>query len=275
MVKAQKAGHTGTLDKLATGLLPICLGEATKFTRFGLSAKKSYDVTAELGVTTASGDADSDVIERKPVPDLTAADIETILDQYSGEIRQIPSMYSAIKLDGKALYKLARQGIEVERASRPVSIYENRLVKFEGNRFSLHVECSKGTYIRTLVEDIGRSIGCGAYVVALRRVSLGDITLDQAVSFEQLCESRDQNDLSSQIHSTDTMVKSLPLVKFPHTTAYVVRQGQAFPAPSSAPKCGWVRLIEVDADDTPQFIGIGEIQDGRVSPRRLISPTYS
>ena len=232
-------------------------------------------MSVKLGVATASGDGDSEVTCVRDVPEFKIADIEDVLVQYRGDIQQLPSMYSALKRNGQPLYKLARQGIEVERQPRPVTIYENRIECHQGDELRLYVECSKGTYIRTLVDDIGNSLGCGAHVSALRRLSVGEFTIEQCITFEKLQEARANGCLADHVLPTDTMVQDFPLVEFPRSSAYLVRQGQMVQAPPTAPKGGWVRLSQVDADGKPQFLGIGEIHDGRVSPRRLISLTHS
>jgi len=159
---ARKAGHTGSLDPLATGMLPICFGEATKFSKFLLNANKVYQCTARLGVSTETGDSEGEVIRTSEVPSLTAAEIETVLEKFRGDIQQIPSMYSAIKYQGQPLYKLARQGKTVERQARDIKMYELTCLNYHETELELHIHCSKGTYVRTLVEDIGNALGCGA-----------------------------------------------------------------------------------------------------------------
>lgn len=272
--KAQKVGHTGTLDKLATGVLPLCFGESTKFSRFGLDAKKTYLVKAELGKTTATGDADSEVNLSHVNPDFGEEDVETVLKQFRGEISQVPSMYSALKHEGQPLHKFARRGEEIERESRPVVIYENTLLGLQDNCLQLKVTCSKGTYIRTLVEDIGKALGCGAYVTSLRRTEVGHISISQCVTVEQLYTAKMEDKLEQFLYPPDAMVSIFPIVKFAPPTAYAIRLGQSVDVPDKATKCGWVRLFEVAADGTSHFMGIGEFKNGRVSPRRLISLTY-
>src|SRR5579862_9142002 len=169
LFNAKKAGHTGSLDPLATGMLPICFGEATKFSQFLLESDKCYQVEAKLGVKTRTGDAEGEVIAVKPVMDLTCERLEAVLSQFVGQIQQIPPMYSALKIQGKPLYELARQGIEIPREARSVQIYRLQLIDFQAETLKFEVQCSKGTYVRTLVEDIGELLGCGAHVSALRR----------------------------------------------------------------------------------------------------------
>ncbi|WP_263081960.1 tRNA pseudouridine(55) synthase TruB [Endozoicomonas sp. Mp262] len=182
---AAKAGHTGSLDPLATGVLPICLGEATKFSQFLLDSDKSYRTTVQLGVKTTTGDAEGEVVEERPVQ-VTRSDVEAVLTQFLGEIEQIPSMYSALKHKGQPLYKLAREGIEVERPARKITIHRIELLDFEADRFVLEVDCTKGTYIRTLAEDIGEALGCLAHVAELRRLKAGPYAEQVAYSIEQL-----------------------------------------------------------------------------------------
>ena len=184
-LNAQKAGHTGALDPLATGVLPLCFGEATKFSQLLLEADKEYLTRAQLGIKTASADSDGDIIEQKPVPaTLSHAELDDVLDGFRGPIMQVPSMYSALKHKGVPLYKLAREGVEVKREARPVTIYELELIAIELPFVSLRVRCSKGTYIRNLVEDIGDRLGCGAHVTELRRTQSGPFRIEQAQAWD-------------------------------------------------------------------------------------------
>ena len=182
---AAKAGHTGSLDPLATGVLPICLGEATKFSQFLLESDKSYRTRVQLGVQTTTGDAEGEVVDQRPVR-VTQADVEAVVNRFVGEVSQVPSMYSALKHNGQPLYKLAREGIEVERAARTVTVFRNELINFNGDQFELEVDCSKGTYIRTLVEDIGHELGCLAHVRELQRLKAGPYAIDQSYTLEAL-----------------------------------------------------------------------------------------
>ncbi|MCK4609349.1 MAG: tRNA pseudouridine(55) synthase TruB, partial [Gammaproteobacteria bacterium] len=205
---ARKAGHTGSLDPLASGMLPICLGQATKFSQFLLEADKSYRVIGKLGLKTATGDAEGDVIEERDASKVNAKQIEKILTQFRGTVEQIPSMYSAIKHKGQPLYKLARQGITVERKSRSVVIYELDFIGFEKGLLELEICCSKGTYIRTLVEDIGEVLGCGAHVVALRRLSCGSFLEEQMVTLpnlEELAAEQGQKAIVSLLLPVESM----------------------------------------------------------------------
>ena len=185
LLNAEKAGHTGSLDPLATGVLPLCFGEATKFSQYLLDSDKGYETLAQLGKTTTTADAEGEVLQERPVT-VGQADIEAVLPKFRGQISQIPPMYSALKRDGQPLYKLARAGEVVEREPRSVTIARLELLAFEGDTARLAVDCSKGTYIRTLVEDIGEQLGCGAYVAELRRTQAGPFTLAQTVTLEEL-----------------------------------------------------------------------------------------
>lgn len=268
LYRAKKAGHSGSLDPLASGLLPICLGEATKFSRFLLEADKHYELIAKLGIRTNSGDAEGEIIRSLPLPILTSETLETHLDKFRGDILQIPSMFSAIKLQGQPLYKLARQGIEVPREPRPLTIYSLRLISHEGDILRLEVKASKGTYIRSLVDDLGESLGCGAHVVALRRLGSGPYTANQMVTLEEL-KSLEGNmgGLEEKLLPIHSTVSHWSTLNVSEAAAYYLKKGQAVNLPYS-PTSGWVRLMIREAE----FLGVGEIlPDGRVAPRRLIS----
>jgi tRNA pseudouridine55 synthase len=269
---AAKAGHTGSLDPLATGVLPICFGEATKFSQFLLESDKRYRTELRLGVRTDSGDAEGEVLETRPVPALTEADVEAVLARFRGPIEQVPSMYSAIKHQGQPLYKLARQGIEVERAARPVEIHELRLETLAVDRLVLFVHCSKGTYVRTLAEDIGEALGCGAHVTALRRLSVGPFGIDEAVTLERLEQLREGGGhaaIDPLLRDVETAVEHWPAVRLPDTTAYYLGKGQPVIVPH-APTSGWVRIHE-SGEGGGRFLGVGEVlEDGRIAPRRLV-----
>ncbi len=271
MFKARKVGHTGSLDPLATGVLPLCFGEATKFSQYLLTSDKKYWTRIKLGVRTDSGDADGQVIETLPVVDITAERIESVLAQFRGEIDQIPSMFSAVKHQGQPLYKLARQGIEVERESRRVTIHSNELTRLSGDEFELEIHCSKGTYVRTIAEDIGHALGCGAHVIALRRRLAGPYDESDLVTFAELEEKFEAGGLAALdalLLPTASAVRDWPTVKLSEATAYYVRQGQPVIV-AHAPPHGWVRLMEGGQEE---FIGVGEIlDDGRVAPRRLVT----
>ena len=270
LFNARKVGHTGALDPLATGVLPLCFGEATKFSQYLLTSDKKYWVRIQLGVATDSGDSDGKVIRTAPVVGVDAEKIEDALRFFRGEIDQVPSMFSAIKHKGQPLYKLARQGIEIEREARRVNIYSNELLAFDGDTLELAVHCSKGTYIRTIAEELGEVLGCGAHVIALRRLAAGPYVEEDLVTFEQLEEAVQQGSLDPFLLPVVSAVKQWPEVRLTDNTAYYLRQGQPVIVPH-APTSGWVRLSEVDIDDSTRFIGVGEIlDDGRVAPRRLV-----
>lgn len=271
LFKARKVGHTGSLDPLATGVLPLCFGEATKFSQFLLESDKKYWARIKLGVRTDSGDADGQVIGTSPVVGITRERIEAVLEKYRGEIEQVPSMFSAVKHHGQPLYKLARQGIEVERASRRVVIHANELTRLEGDEFELEIHCSKGTYVRTLAEEIGDGLGCGGHVVALRRRKAGPYGEAELVTFEALEAALQAGGfaaIDAMLLPIASAVRDWPTVKLSESTAYYVRQGQPVIV-AHAPARGWVRLTQ-GCDG--EFMGVGEIlDDGRVAPRRLMS----
>ncbi len=268
---ARKVGHTGSLDPLATGVLPLCFGEATKFSQYLLTSDKKYWTRVKLGVRTDSGDSDGQVIETRPLVDITAERIEAALADFRGEIEQIPSMFSAVKHQGQPLYKLARQGIEVERQSRRVMIFANELVRFADDEIELEIHCSKGTYVRTIAEDLGLALGCGAHVTALRRRLAGPYSEADLVTFETLEATLAEGGfpaLDALLLPTSSAVRDWPTVKLSEATAYYVRQGQPVIV-AHAPPQGWVRLTEGGREE---FIGVGEIlDDGRVAPRRLVT----
>ena len=266
---AQKVGHTGSLDPLATGVLPLCFGEATKFSQYLLDADKKYWAQVRLGITTETGDADGEVIAQADVSSVTLAQVVAALETFVGEIKQIPSMYSALKHQGQPLYKLARKGIEVERAPRQVSIYSAELLQFSEASIELRVHCSKGTYIRSLAEDLGAALGCGAHVGALRRLAAGPFEEGQATALAELCETNDMSEMDALLLPVSSAVDSWPAVRLHEDTAHYVRQGQPVQV-AHAPTDGWVQIFELAEED--RFLGVGEIlTDGRVAPRRLVA----
>jgi tRNA pseudouridine55 synthase len=269
---AAKAGHTGSLDPLATGVLPLCFGEATKFSQFLLEADKAYESTLVLGVATDTGDADGEVVARLDASGIVADDVERALEGFRGEIEQVPSMYSAIKHQGQPLYKLARQGQEVERSARPVVITRLELRGFRGGdnpEADIYLECSKGTYVRSLAEDVGRALGCGAHVARLRRTRAGPFGLDDSVTLstlEALKANGQLAEMDALLQPADAALNGLPLVQLSESGGFYMRQGQPVLVPN-APCDGMVRI----ALETGEFLGVGEIlDDGRVAPRRLI-----
>ena len=266
---AQKVGHTGSLDPLATGVLPLCFGEATKFSQYLLDADKKYWAHVRLGITTETGDADGEVIAQADASSVTPAQAVAALETFVGEIEQIPSMYSALKHRGQPLYKLARKGIEVERAPRQVSIYSAELLQFSEASIELRVHCSKGTYIRSLAEDLGAALGCGAHVSALRRLAAGPYEEGQATTLAELCETNDMQEMDALLLPVSSAVDSWPAVRLHEDTAHYVRQGQPVQV-AHAPTDGWVQIFELAEED--RFLGVGEIlTDGRVAPRRLVA----
>jgi len=266
-VRARNAGHTGSLDPLATGLLPICLGEATKLSGFLLDADKRYDVTIQLGVRTNTGDAEGEVVATRPVPALTEERVREVLARFTGAIEQVPPMHSALKRNGQPLYKLAHQGIEVEREPRNVVVHLFELHRIDGDQLRVTVHCSKGTYVRTLAEDVGEVLGCGAHVSALRRTGVGAFDIADAVTLAQIQTAADEGG------DTDRFVRPMEsaLVNWPDLTvsddlAFFLTRGQPVQVPQSPPR-GWVRLFRGDR----RFMGVGRIlDDGRVSPKRLV-----
>ncbi len=267
LLDATKAGHTGSLDPLATGVLPLCFGEATKISQFLLDADKRYRTTIKLGIKTASGDSQSETLKTCEV-NLSKKQVEDSLDNFRGEIRQIPSMYSALKHKGVPLYKLARKGEEVERKERIVTVFSLELLDFRGDEIDLEVHCSKGTYIRMIADDLGDQLGVGGHVTVLRRLQSGPFTEAQSVTLEKLeaeIQGNDPHTLDQYLLPADFAVEHLEKVDLPTVTADFVRQGQPVIA-RGLPTSGTVRLY-----DTGQFIGIGKIlDDGRVAPVRLM-----
>ena len=268
---AAKAGHTGSLDPLATGMLPICFGEATKISAFLLDADKKYYLRCQLGVTTTTGDAEGEVLESLDASSISEQDIKAVLPEFIGEIEQVPPMYSALKHNGERLYNLARKGIEVERKARRITIYDISFIsmtKDEEQRvfLELEVSCSKGTYVRTLVEDIAKKLNSGAHITALRRLSVGPYK-GEMVTMEQLQALSEQGYpvLDTCLQPIDSGVADWPDVHLGPDAAFYVKQGQAVMVPH-APTQGWVRIYEHN-----DFLGLGEIQDdGMVAPRRMI-----
>lgn len=273
LYQADKAGHTGSLDPLATGLLPVCLGEASKFTQYLLEADKIYRTRIRLGQRTTTGDAEGAVIAQAPVPVLDAATIEPALARFRGDINQVPPMYSALKKDGRPLYELARQGVEVERAARPVTIHRLELLPAESQQRAdellLEAHVSKGTYIRTLAEDMGEALGCGAHVVMLRRLTHGPFVQPAMVTLEQLEQTLADGGheaLDRLLLPAWAGIASWPRVELSESCAYYLLQGQPVRVPE-APLKGSVLLFETGG----RFLGVGEMDDeARIAPKRLI-----
>jgi len=265
MLNACKAGHTGSLDPIATGLLPLCFGDATRLSQFLLDSDKRYWTVFRLGVTTATYDSEGDVLRTRPVT-VTKADVERVLPRFSGPISQVPPMYSAIKRGGQPLYKLARAGVEVEREPRDIVIREMKFLGLEGDRLTLEIHCSKGTYIRTLAYDIGEALGCGAHVVELRRLAVGVLDIKDAVTIDSLAAMATPQDRATQLLPLDALLGSMPDVHLTALAAHYLRQGQSVSLQHGR-EPGWVRLYEGES----RFLGLGQVlDDGRVAPRRLL-----
>ncbi|HIF5583589.1 TPA: tRNA pseudouridine(55) synthase TruB [Vibrio parahaemolyticus] len=272
---AEKAGHTGALDPLATGMLPICLGEATKFSQFLLDSDKRYRVIAKLGERTNTSDSDGEVVETRPV-DVTLEKLEACIEKFRGESDQVPSMFSALKYQGKPLYEYARKGIEVPRESRKITVYEIVLHRFEGDEVEMEVHCSKGTYIRTIVDDLGEMLGCGAHVTMLRRTAVAKYPYEKMVTLEQLNELLEQAHreeiaprelLDPLLMPMDTAVEDLPEVNLIPELADMVQHGQPVQV-LGAPEQGSLRLT---MGEERLFIGVGEMNDdGKIAPKRLV-----
>jgi len=262
LFSAAKGGHTGTLDPLATGLLPLCFGEATKFSADLLDADKTYEAVLKLGVTTDSGDAEGAVTGTVTV-DVAESAILSVLPRFIGNIQQIPPMHSALKRNGRPLYELARQGIEVERAPRAVTIHAIDCLVFAGDMLTLRVACSKGTYIRVLAADIGQALGCGAHLAALRRTAVGDLDLAGAVTLAEL-EALDEAGRAGRLQPVDALLQSLPIMTVEGEVAERFRHGN--PVDLHPGLAGKIRVYAGG-----RLIGVGEPgSDGRLWPKRLM-----
>lgn len=267
---AAKAGHTGSLDPLATGMLPICFGEATKFSQYLLDSDKTYVVKAQLGERTTTSDSEGEIIATRDVPELSNKQIEGFLDAFRGEISQIPSMYSALKYKGQPLYKYAREGIEVPRESRKVMVYHMELIDYQDSVLTLKMRCSKGTYVRTIVDDLGENIGCGAHVIELRRLEVAGFDEHSMITLpevEALKEAEKFEEMDDLLLPQDTAIAHWPTVRINADLAFYFRQGSPIMIPN-LPAGTWLRVA--DKDDA--LIGVGELMDdGKVAPRRLIA----
>ncbi|MEH2920491.1 tRNA pseudouridine(55) synthase TruB [Samsonia erythrinae] len=275
LYNANKAGHTGALDPLATGMLPICLGEATKFSQYLLDSDKRYRVIARLGQRTDTSDADGNVIEERAIR-FSETDLAQALESFRGTTQQVPSMYSALKYQGRKLYEYARQGLTVPREAREITVYELVFIRWEGDELELEIHCSKGTYIRTIIDDLGEKLGCGAHVIYLRRLQVATYPTARMVTLEQLttlveqaqAEARDPAlSLDPLLMPMESPVIDFPEVNLTPVVAGYLKLGQAVQT-ANAPRNGMVRITE---GDERKFIGMGEIDDdGRVAPRRLV-----
>jgi tRNA pseudouridine55 synthase len=270
LFRANKAGHTGSLDRLASGLLPLCFGEATKFSGFLLDADKRYVATCRLGIRTTTGDAAGEIVESRPVPDLNRPALESVLAAFRGRIEQTPPMFSAVKHRGQRLYELAYQGIEIERRPRNVTIHDLELLGATRDEFIIRVACTKGTYIRTLAEDIGARLGCGAHVASLRRTGAGPFREEEMVTMAELDAMAGEGGmqaLDATLLGVDAALRDQPAVTLVESAAYYFRQGQPVVVPR-APTEGLVRAYHQNGT----FLGVGEVlDDGRIAPRRLLA----
>ncbi len=279
LFSASKAGHTGSLDPMATGVLPLCFGEATKFSQHLLDADKAYRCTIRFGIRTTTADAEGEALTNQPAPTLTQADVEAVLPVFLGQQEQVPPMYSALKHQGTPLYKLAREGVEIERAARRVTIHHLTLLDFRAGDYpeaDIEVSVSKGTYIRTLADDIGEKLGCGAHVSALRRTQAGQFKEADCVSLDRLVdvcgEDRAQTaaQLDAFLQPVEAALAHLSVVTVPAASAIYLRQGQAVLALEALKLAAVGEIIRV-IQDNGEFLGVAEIQsDGRIAPKRLL-----
>ena len=271
---SKKAGHTGTLDPMATGLLPICLGEATKFSHYQLDAVKSYQAIIKLGEQTDTGDAEGEIIATIPVPNVTQAMLQSVTEQFLGEIMQVPPMYSALKKDGKKLYELAREGIEVERAARPLTIYELSLTPLSDQQLQLTVTCSKGTYVRVLAEDIAKALGTLGHLTALRRIRTGDFEIANAITLADFA-ALDIAARFDKLLAVDACVHSLPSLVLDASQSKRIRQGQRLNVKATM----LTQQLNLTAnqmfrllDPQHQFLGTGLLEpNGRLQPMKLVN----
>ncbi|MBR9726472.1 tRNA pseudouridine(55) synthase TruB [Shewanella intestini] len=275
MFNANKAGHTGALDPLATGMLPVCLGEATKFSQHLLDSDKRYTVIAKLGERTDTSDSDGEVVQTRAV-EFSHALLLQSLEHFRGDTMQVPSMFSALKYQGQPLYKYAREGIEVPREARSISVYELNFLSLEGNELTLDIHCSKGTYIRTIVDDLGEMLGCGAHVCMLRRTQVAKYPYEKMVSLAQLealVEQANQQEMDAGelldplLLPMDTAVSHLGEINLPDAMLEYVMQGQFIQAPGLKPD----ELVRITIGERKQFVGIGSMNDaGLLAPKRLV-----
>ncbi|MDA6066395.1 tRNA pseudouridine(55) synthase TruB [Idiomarina abyssalis] len=273
LYNAQKAGHTGALDPLATGILPICLGEATKFSQYLLDADKAYRVEALLGVRTTTSDAEGEVVEEKPVS-VDAKHIAEVIQNFIGKQAQSPSIYSALKHEGRPLYYYARRGIEVPKKTREITIHSIELLAVEGSKVVLQVSCSKGTYIRTLVDDLGQALGCGAHVSSLHRNAVADINESTMVTPEQLEKAAEQGQsaLDDLLQPADLLLGELPKITVTQTQTRDFLHGQPIPLPvSDANEAEEWRVL----NEQSQFLGVGRVKNMELWPRRVIALEYA
>ncbi|OOH91356.1 tRNA pseudouridine(55) synthase TruB [Pasteurellaceae bacterium 15-036681] len=270
LFNANKAGHTGALDPLATGMLPICLGEATKFSQFLLDSDKRYRVIAKLGERTDTSDADGQVVQTRNVT-VTEQEILPALDAFRGDILQVPTMFSALKHQGKPLYEYARAGITVEREARPITIFELNFIEYQAPYLTLEVHCSKGTYIRTLVDDLGEALGCGAHVTMLRRLAVADYPFEKMMTFDELqtlAENQPLAELDAHLLPMDSAVSRLPKLILTEEQTKSVGFGQRVKFANEQQIYGQIRLFS----ELGLFLGVAEInQDNVIRPSRMVN----
>ncbi len=283
LLRAQKAGHTGTLDPLASGLLPLCFGEATKFSQDLLEADKTYEAIMRLGIRTSTGDAEGEVLETFPV-EVGTPEIEAALARFRGPISQVPPMHSALKRDGKPLYEYARAGQVVEREAREVTIHTLELLRADLPDVAFRVTCSKGTYVRTLAEDIGAALGCGAHLVALRRTGVGALTLEHAATLKQL-EGMEEAARDTCLQPVDALLSTFPLVRLDSDDARRFLHGQRLRLADLAPieRAGATAVAGQDSNDETRvrvyraddgaLLGVARAGQGVLAPERLIVTT--
>ncbi|WWO99046.1 MAG: tRNA pseudouridine(55) synthase TruB [Candidatus Dasytiphilus stammeri] len=273
---AKKAGYIGTLDPLATGMLPVCFGEATKLAQYLLDSDKRYRVTAKLGQRTNTYDAHGIVINERPI-NINTSILQDTLQYFRGKIKQIPPMYSAIKYKSKPLYKYARQGIAVSRQARYIMIYDLQFICLEGNQLQLEIHCSKGTYVRTLIDDLGEKLGCGAHVIALRRLNVADYSIDRMITLNQLKTIKDPSlkpdedaasisNLLALLMPIESIVSILPEINLISVIANDIKQGKKI----FIPKLHFTGLVRVTEGKERRFFGLAEINNGFIQPRRLL-----
>ncbi len=275
LFNANKAGHTGALDPLATGMLPICLGEATKFSQLLLDSDKTYEVTARLGIRTDTSDAEGEVVSTKD-PNVTEEQVREALRSFEGDIMQVPSMFSALKHNGRPLYEYAREGVNIERPARPITVYDITLTNFNLPDISLKVSCSKGTYIRTIVDDLGELLGCGAHVTVLNRIQVATYPRNKMVTLEQLDEmlkksldqgDQDRSELDSILLPMDSAVSGLEEIQISDQDVFGVVNGQSVKIPSDT---GVEREVRLYTKSGHHFMGVAKISNGVIKPRRLV-----
>ena len=269
LLRAKKAGHTGSLDPLATGMLPLCFGEATKFSQYLLDADKCYEVTGLLGIKTSTADSMGEVIAQVDEFTISDAELNEVLSEFSGSLKQVPSMFSALKHRGKPLYKFAREGIEIERKARDITIHDLQLNAFNGREFKLTVVCSKGTYIRNLVEDIGERLGVGAHVTQLHRAYTAGLATEMMYSLDELAKKSEES-LQHCLLPVERAVDYLPSLTIDDEASHALKQGKSLSMPNVMNVAGSVRLYE----QNQEFIGLGEWDAGVLKPKRLVTTGF-